>query len=64
MERELESRIFMFEDYKNGDIKEDIKKYIKELNNKFPSAIVTNEFYRGKGIIVRATEINSKVNRK
>ena len=32
---------------------------MKNLKRKYPTAIVTKEFYKGNGIIVRATQINT-----
>ena len=61
MERELENKIFMFNDYKNKeDMEEKIKKYIEVLKNKYPNAIITREFYKGQNVLIRATEINNK----
>lgn len=42
-------------------MEENIKKYIEILKNIYPNAIVTREFYKGKNILVRATEISNKV---
>lgn len=65
MERELENRIFMFNDYKNKeDMEEKIKKYIEVLKNKYPNAIITREFYKGQNILVRATEMEYKASNK
>lgn len=48
MERELENKIFMFDEYINkDDMEENIKKYIKILKNKYPNAVITREFYKG-----------------
>lgn len=61
MERELENKIFMLNDYINkDDMEENIKKYIDILKNKYPNAIITREFYKGQNILVRATEIRNK----
>lgn len=63
MERELENRIFMFDDYKNKeDMEKEIEEYIGILKNKNPNAIITREFYKGKNILVRATELYNNVN--
>lgn len=63
MERELENRIFMFDDYKNKeDMEKEIEEYIEILKNKNPDAIITREFYKGKNILVRATELYNNVN--
>lgn len=62
MERELENKIFMLNEFINkDDMEENIKKYIEILKNKYPNAIITREFYKGKNILVRATEISNKV---
>ena len=61
MERELENKIFMQNEFINkDDIEENIKKYIETLKNKYPNAIITREFYKGQNILVRATEIINK----
>ena len=61
MEKELESKIFMLEDYNNKeDMEEIIKEYIKMLKNNYPKAVITKEFYKGSNILVRATTIESK----
>lgn len=63
MERELENKIFMFDDYKDKEeMEEKIKKYIGILKNKYPNVIITREFYKGQNILVRATEIETKTN--
>ena len=64
MEKELEFKIFMVNDYTSKDnMLENIKKYIKKLKIKYPSAIITKEFYKGENILVRATLIVNKNNR-
>lgn len=61
MERELESRIFMVNEYLNKEeMEENIKKYIELLKNKYSNAIITREFYKGQNVLVRATEIRNK----
>lgn len=61
MERELENKIFMLNEFINkDDMEENIKKYIEIIKNKYPNAIITREFYKGQNILVRATEINNK----
>ena len=61
MERELENKIFMLNEFINkDDMEENIKKYIEILKNKYPNAIITREFYKGQNILVRATEISNK----
>ncbi len=61
MEKELASRIFIFEEY-NGkeDMEQTITAYIKKLKENYPKAVVTREFYKGRNILVRATEIYNK----
>lgn len=61
MERELENKIFMLNEFINkDDMEENIKKYIDILKNKYPNAIITREFYKGQNILIRATEISYK----
>ena len=61
MERELEKKIFMFDEYINkDDMEENIKKYIVMLKNKYANAVITREFYKGQNILVRATKIENK----
>ena len=61
MERELENKIFMLNEFINKeDMEENIKKYIDILKNKYPDAIITREFYKGQNILVRVTEISNK----
>lgn len=61
MERELEKKIFMLNEYINKDeMEENIKKYIDELKCKYSNAIITREFYKGQNVLIRATEINNK----
>ena len=61
MERELEKKIFMFDEYINkDDMEENIKKYIVMLKNKYANAVITREFYKGQNILVRATKIEKK----
>lgn len=65
MERELEHKIFWKNDYINkNDMEKEIKEYISDLKSKYPLAIVTREFHKGKNVLVRATEIKSKNNLK
>ena len=40
----------------------EIIEYISDLKSKYPLAIVTREFHKGKNVLVRATEIKSKNN--
>ena len=61
MERELESNVFMLNEYTNKeDMEEKIKKYVVVLKLKYPNAIITREFYKGQNILVRVTEISNK----
>lgn len=61
MERELEKKILLLNEFINkDDMEESIKKYIYILKNKYPNAIITREFYKGQNILVRATEISNK----
>ena len=61
MERELENKIFMLNEFFNKDeMEEKIKRYIEILKNKYPNAIITREFYKGQNILVRVTEISNK----
>lgn len=58
MEKELESKIFMFDNYQEKDqMEKDIKEYIRKLKRIYNDAIVTREFYKGKNVLVRATKI-------
>ena len=60
MEKELATKVFTLEDYiSKENMDEQIKKYMYMLKIKFPSAIITKEFYNGNNILVRATEINN-----
>ena len=59
MEKELASKIFLLQAYTSKEnMEEHIKEYIKSLKNEYPSAIVTREFYKGKNILVKATQIS------
>lgn len=59
MEKELESRIFMIQNYESKEEMEKvIKEYICKLKNDYPFAIVTREFYKGKNVLVRASKMN------
>lgn len=63
MEQEIERKIFLIENYNDKFImEEEIKRYINKLRKDFPSAIVTREFYEGRNILIRATQINNKHN--
>lgn len=61
MEKEIASKIFMIEDYKNKESMElHIKEYIIKLKEEYPDSVITREFYKGQNILVRATEICNK----
>ena len=61
MEKEIASKIFMIEDYKNKESMElHIKEYITKLKEEYPDSVITREFYKGQNILVRATEIYNK----
>lgn len=65
MEKELESKIFMVEDYANkNNMEEHIKEYIRKLKMEYPQATITKEFYKDKNILVRATEVYENVKQK
>lgn len=65
MEKELECKIFFENNYLNkNDMEREIKEYISDLKSKYPLAIVTREFHKGKNVLVRATEIKSRNNLK
>lgn len=62
MEKEIASKIFMIEDYKNKESMElHIKEYIKKLKEDYPYSVITREFYKGQNILVRAIEICNKM---
>ena len=62
MERELENKIFIANEYNNkDDMEEKIKEYIEVLKFKYPNAIITREFYKGQNVLVRVTETNNRV---
>ena len=61
MEKDLESKIFILQDYFNKEeMENDITEYIKKLKKNYPSAMVSKEFYKGRNVLVRATKIASK----
>ena len=65
MEKQLVSKIFILNDYNSKEnMEEHIKEYINKLKIDFPSAIVTREFYKGTGVLVRATQIDYTINKK
>ena len=63
MEKELDSKVFMINDYASkNNMEEHIKEYIRKLRQDYPSACITREFYKGENILVRATEVYHQVN--
>ena len=63
MEKEIEYKIFMINDYdRKNNMEEHIKEYIRKLKIEYPTTIVTREFYKGENILVRATQIYDKSN--
>ena len=61
MEKELEQKVFFEKNYENkNDLENEVNDYILDLRKKYPKAIVTKEFYKGKNILVRATEVHNK----
>ena len=65
MEKELDSKVFMINDYASkNNMEEHIKEYIRKLRQDYPSACITREFYKGENILVRATEVYHQVNSK
>ncbi len=60
MERELDSKIFILEEYNSKEnMEEHIKEYIYMLKEKFPDSIITREFYKGSNVLVRATQTHT-----
>ena len=67
MEKELESKIFLVNDYNTKEtMEEHIKEYIRQLKIAYPTAVITREFYKGNNILIRATKIfdNRNVNQE
>lgn len=65
MEKELESKIFLVDNYNNKEtMEEHIKEYIRKLKIEYPTAVITREFYKGNNILVRVTEIYNNTNTK
>ena len=65
MEKQLASKLFILDDYNSKEnMEEHIKEYINKLKIDFPTAIVTREFYKKNGVLVRATQINYDLNKK
>jgi len=61
MERELEKKVFLLNEFvSNEDMEKNAKKYIEMLKNKYPNAVITREFYKGQNILIRATLIENK----
>lgn len=61
MELELANKVFFLREYTDkSDMEKHIKEYIKKLKNDYPMAIVTREFYKENGILIRATKIENK----
>ena len=61
MERELEKKVFLLNEFvSNEDMEKNAKKYIEMLKNKYPNAVITREFYKGQNILVKATLIENK----
>ena len=57
---EIERKIFSIEKYTDKEkMEEEIKKYIKKMEEMYPYAIVTREFFDGKNILVRIAEIGA-----
>ena len=60
MEKEIESKIFMINDYASkNNMEEHIKEYIRKMKIDYPNAIITREFYKGENILVRVTQIST-----
>ena len=58
MGREFERKIFYIEEFQDKEqMEEAIKKYIKEMEERYPYAVVTREFYDGKNILVRVADM-------
>lgn len=43
-----------------SDMEKHIKEYIRKLKNDYPMAIVTREFYKENGVLIRATKLENK----
>ena len=57
MGREFERKIFYIEEFKDKEqMEEEIKKYVKIMEERYPYATVTREFYDGRNILVRVAE--------
>ena len=58
MGKEIERKIFCIEEYQDKEqMEEEIKKYVKIMEERYPYAAVTREFYDGRNILVRVAEI-------
>lgn len=65
MEKQLASKIFILGDYTSKEnMEEHIKEYINQLKANFPFSVITREFYKGNGVLVRATQIKPNLNEK
>jgi len=61
MERELEKKIFILDEFvSNEEMEKSVKKYTEMLKNKYTNAVITKEFYKGQNILIRATLIENK----
>ena len=59
MEKELASKVFLLQEYASKEnMEEHIKEYIRKLKEEYPLAMITREFFKGKNILVRATQIS------
>ena len=65
MGREIERKIFYIEEYENKEkMDEEIQKYIKKMEDMYPYAVVTREYYDGKNILVRIAEMGVVVHNR
>lgn len=61
MEFELASKVFLLENYNSKiDMEVAVKEYVRKLKNEYPMAVVTREFYKENGVLVRATKMDNK----
>ena len=59
MGREFERKIFYIEEFKDKEqMEEEIKKYVKIMEERYPYATVTREFYDGRNVLVRVAEMS------
>ena len=62
---EIERKIFSIEKYSDKEeMEEEIKKYIKQMEEMYPYAVVTREFFDGKNILVRTAEMGVAAHNK